>query len=63
MLKKAQRQMDQLDDFLMPLMFRNSDAVTTAASEESVIVPFVQSKRPEVIIKKQQKQKAYTKRY
>ncbi len=55
--------MDQLDDFLMPLMFRNSDAVTTAASEESVIVPFVQSKRPKVIIKKQQKQKAYTKRY
>jgi hypothetical protein len=44
--------MDKLDDFLMPLILRNSDAVTTAASEESVIMPFVQSKRPEIIIKK-----------
>ena len=55
MLKKAQKQMDQLDDFLIPLMLRNSEAATTAASEESVIMPFVESKRPEVIIKKQQK--------
>lgn len=39
----------------MPLMaLRNSDAVTTAASEESVIVPFVESKRPEAIIRSQQ---------
>jgi hypothetical protein len=34
-------------------MLRNSEAATTAASEESVIIPFVESKRPEVIIKKQ----------
>lgn len=55
LLKKAQKQMDQLDDFLVPLMLmRNSEAATTAASEESVIVPFVESKRPEVIIRKQQ---------
>ncbi len=53
LLKKAQKQMEQLDDFLIPLMLRNSEAATTAASEESVIVPFVESKRPEVIIKKQ----------
>jgi hemerythrin superfamily protein len=57
MMKKAQKQIQELDE-ITPMLVRNSEETT--ASEESVIMPFVQSKRPEVLIRKHKKRQSQT---
>jgi hypothetical protein len=59
LLVRAYKELEQLDE-IVPSKFskqNQNDFISEATTEESLPIPFVESKRPEVIIKKHKKGK------
>ena len=60
-LIRAYKELEQLDEIVPPKFSMNqnnqNEFISEATTEESLPIPFVESKRPEVIIRKQKKSK------